>query len=357
MVFDYYYGSQADQFSFIKIPKLLITDEIFDELSLPAKVLYGILLDRMSLSMKNRWFDSENRVYIIYQISDIQEDLRVSKNKAIELLRSLEQFGLVEKKRRGLGMPSLLYVKSFIVKKDQNENSRSSENETSASVDLNLVKGRKNKPFLDKQDDLSTYSPQKFENETPRSLEFDTSISNENETSRGLQIKLQEVSKSVPHNNTNINNNNDSDTQSNQIISANDDTNGCDVKQDLFALYEDLIKENVEFECLLQNHPYDRDKIEGIVDLIVETVMASGEQIVIASNSYPTEVVRARLLKLNYSHVEYVLSCLASNTTKVKNIKKYLLAALYNAPATMSSYYTAEVNHDMPQFAGGGSAV
>ena len=357
MVFDYYYGTQADQFTFIKIPKLLITDEIFDELSLPAKVLYGILLDRMSLSMKNRWCDSENRVYIIYQISDIQEDLRVSKNKAIELLRSLEQFGLVEKKRRGLGMPSLLYVKSFIVKKDQNENSRSSENETSASVDLNLVKGRKNKPFLDKQDDLSTYSPQKFENETPRSLEFDTSISNENETSRGLQIKLQEVSKSVPHNNTNINNNNDSDTQSNQIISANDDTNGCDVKQDLFALYEDLIKENVEFECLLQNHPYDRDKIEGIVDLIVETVMASGEQIVIASNSYPTEVVRARLLKLNYSHVEYVLSCLASNTTKVKNIKKYLLAALYNAPATMSSYYTAEVNHDMPQFAGGGSAV
>ena len=230
MVFDYYYGTQADQFTFIKIPKLLITDEIFDELSLPAKVLYGILLDRMSLSMKNRWFDSENRVYIIYQISDIQEDLRVSKNKAIELLRSLEQFGLVEKKRRGLGMPSLLYVKSFIVKKDQNENSRSSENETSASVDLNLVKGRKNKPFLDKQDDLSTYSPQKFENETPRSLEFDTSISNENETSRGLQIKLQEVSKSVPHNNTNINNNNDSDTQSNQIISANDDTNGCDVK-------------------------------------------------------------------------------------------------------------------------------
>lgn len=104
MNFEYYYGNQAEQFSFIKIPKIMITDETFSGLSLPAKVLYGLLLDRMSLSMKNRWFDSENRVYIIYQIADIREDLGISKNKAIELLSALEKFGLVEKKRRGLGM-------------------------------------------------------------------------------------------------------------------------------------------------------------------------------------------------------------------------------------------------------------
>lgn len=85
MNFEYYYGNQAEQFSFIKIPKIMITDENFSDLSLPAKVLYGLLLDRMSLSMKNRWFDSENRVYIIYQIADIQEDLGISKKKAIDL--------------------------------------------------------------------------------------------------------------------------------------------------------------------------------------------------------------------------------------------------------------------------------
>ena len=93
MNFEYYYGNQAEQFSFIKIPKIMITDETFSDLSLPAKVLYGLLLDRMSLSMKNRWFDSENRVYIIYQIADIQEDLGISKNKAIDLLAALEKFG------------------------------------------------------------------------------------------------------------------------------------------------------------------------------------------------------------------------------------------------------------------------
>lgn len=355
MVFDYYYGTQADQFTFIKIPKLLITDEIFDDLSLPAKVLYGILLDRMSLSMKNRWFDSENRVYIIYQISDIQEDLRVSKNKAIELLRSLEQFGLVEKKRRGLGMPSLLYVKSFIVKKVQNQNSRSPENETSVSSNISSHGVGKNIDFTDGSIDNIDNPLQKFENETSRSLEISTSRGGENKTSRSLKNKLLEVSKSVPHNNTNINKINYIETESNHITSARDDEMRCETKQDTFAIYEQLIKENVEYECLVQNHPFEQEKIDGIIDLIVETVMASGERIVIASNSFPVEVVRARFLKLNYSHVEYVLSCLSSNTTKVKNIKKYLLATLYNAPSTISSYYTAEVNHDMPQYAGGGS--
>ena len=125
MNFEYYYGNQAEQFSFIKIPKIMITDETFSDLSLPAKVLYGLLLDRMSLSMKNRWFDSENRVYIIYQIADIQEDLGISKNKAIDLLAALEKFGLVEKKRRGLGMPSLLYVKNFITERNCSEEKKS----------------------------------------------------------------------------------------------------------------------------------------------------------------------------------------------------------------------------------------
>ena len=95
----------------------MIIDPLFANLSLTSKVLYGILLDRMNLSMKNHWLDGENRVYIIYQIAEIQEDMGLSKKKAIEYLSELEKFGLVEKKRRGLGLPSLLYVKSFIVEK------------------------------------------------------------------------------------------------------------------------------------------------------------------------------------------------------------------------------------------------
>ena len=114
MEFNYYYGSQADQFSFIRIPKVMLTEELFSGLSIPAKVLYGVLLDRMTLSRKNAWFDEDNRVFIIYQIGEIQEDLGFSKKKAMELLAELEKFGLLEKKRRGHGLPNILYVKSFM---------------------------------------------------------------------------------------------------------------------------------------------------------------------------------------------------------------------------------------------------
>ena len=113
MKFNYYYGAQADQFSFVRIPRIMLTEREFQVLSMAAKMLYGVLLDRMNLSMKNGWFDEENRVYIIYQISEIQDDLGFSKKKAMELLSELENFGLLQKKRRGRGLPNILYVKSF----------------------------------------------------------------------------------------------------------------------------------------------------------------------------------------------------------------------------------------------------
>ena len=104
-------------------------------------------------------------------------------------------------------------------------------------------------------------------------------------------------------------------------------------------------------ESLLIAHQYDEALIQGIYELILETVLCSSEKILIASNWYPAELVRGKFLKLNYSHIEYVLDCFKRNTSKVKNIKKYMLAALFNAPTTIDGYYKAEVNHDMPQFA------
>ena len=129
MEFDYYYGSQADQFSVIRIPRMLLTEDTFSSLTLQSKMLYSVLLDRMSLSMKNGWFDEENRVYIIYQISEIQTDLGFSKRKAMDYLSELEEFGLVKKKKRGFGLPSIIYVKSFMIQKNY---ARSIETGTSA---------------------------------------------------------------------------------------------------------------------------------------------------------------------------------------------------------------------------------
>lgn len=112
-----------------------------------------------------------------------------------------------------------------------------------------------------------------------------------------------------------------------------------------------VIKENLDYDSLLVSHPHDKNQIDEIVDLIVETVMCKSDKVLIASNWYSGALVRGKFMKLDYSHVEYVLHCLEGNTSKIKNIKKYLLAALFNAPSTISGYYRAEVNHDMPWLA------
>ncbi len=139
--------------------------------------------------------------------------------------------------------------------------------------------------------------------------------------------------------NINFNNN-----KSNLIIS--DDEIGCDVNT-----YMDLIRDNLELECMYQRYPLERELIEDIFELIVETVVSKGKTIIIASNEYPMELVRSKFLKLNSGHIEYVMSCMKSNTSRVRNIKKYMLATLFNAPTTYNSYFQAEVNADFPQYA------
>lgn len=116
--FRYYYGDESEQFSFFKIPKLLITHEFFRGLSNDAKILYGLLLDRMSLSQKNKWYDEENRAYIVCSIEEITELLNCSRNKAIKSLQELDTdkgIGLIEKRRLGQGNNTIMYVKNFLI--------------------------------------------------------------------------------------------------------------------------------------------------------------------------------------------------------------------------------------------------
>ena len=114
MQYEYFYGAQAEQFSFYRIPKALFTEPNFRELSTDVKVLYGILLDRMSLSLKNQWLDAQNKVYIIFTVEEIMDALNCANQKATRLMVELEkQAGLIERKRQGLGRPNLIYVKNF----------------------------------------------------------------------------------------------------------------------------------------------------------------------------------------------------------------------------------------------------
>ena len=136
--------------------------------------------------------------------------------------------------------------------------------------------------------------------------------------------------------------------KSNQIIFGDEKR---DDEIDVVSAYQELIRENIDYDLLIERHPYDREIIEGIYNLLIEVLLNQSEMMIVSSSELPTALVKSRFLKLNLSHIEYVMNSLQSNTTKVNNIKKYLLASLFNAPSTISGYYQAEVNHDMPQFA------
>ena len=316
--FDYFYGQEADMLSFYRIPKLLFTNDFFKVLSTDAKVLYGLMLDRMSLSIKNKWFDEENRAFIYFSVEDTMEMLNCKKNKAIDTIKELDQekgLGLIEKKRQGQGKPSVIYVKTFMTETE--ESVQKLEKQTSEITEIPE----------DNNSEVGNTNFLKFEKPTSRSPK-----------NQPLEVGKRD-SNNTKKNNTEINN-------TNLITSP-----GADTGIDEYTAYSEIIKENLEWKFLCERYPYDRELLDGIYDLILETVLCKNGTVFIARNEYPVQLVKSKFLKLNISHVEYVLGCLKGNTSKVRNIKKYLLAALFNAPTTISGYYQAEVNYDMPQFA------
>ena len=389
MKYKCYYGSQAEQFSFVRIPRIMLTDKSFQSLSMAAKVLYGVLLDRMTLSMKNGWFDEDNRVYIIYQIGEIMEDLGFTKKKAMELLSELEKFGLLEKKRRGHGLPNILYVKSFmsgvtavnradLTGDHENDEFRGPDSGTSDYQESDTIEIDSDAIFEDNGPLTSESKVSEGGKKRSRGAGFDTSVqkktcsrSAESDTLEVPKPALLEVPKPAPlevpilgplKSNTKDNKTDGSYIESNHILpgpgrwtdgSGRDqsDARRSDSNRGFLAReYRELICANIEYENLLLTFPEKKELLEGVVDLILETVLTTSEEILIASNYFPAEIVRSKFLKLNYSHIRYVVDCLNSNTTKVRNIKKYLLASLFNAPSTIDGYFTAEVNYDMAEF-------
>ena len=285
MTLDYFYGQAGELFSFFRIPKALFQEQRFQNLSTDAKTLYGILLDRMSLSVKNEWFDKKGRVFIIFTIEDVKRTLRCADNKATRLLRELEEFGLIERKRRGQGKPCLVYVKNF-----SSESSKES------------VKNRDNDDSCGSK--IACQDPVK---------------------SRGIKKK---------ENKTEMNN-------TNPILSDESE------KMKNRELLEEYFSHSLEIDLLLRLYPDDEDTLYQIVNLLVDTCATNRKLLHIAGDDKPAEVVRSRFMKLNADHIRFVLKCLAENSSPIRNIKQYLLASLYNAPTTMQLSYQNQTNHDL----------
>lgn len=294
MIFDYFYVEEAESYSFYRIPKLLFTEDIFKELSAEAKILYGLIMDRISLSREHGWVDGEGRVYVYYTIENVKEAINCCSTTACKYLKELEQFGLIEKRRQGLGKPAVIYVKNFKL------------------------------PF------------QKVESKTSKKQNSGLLTNETLDFQKAEGIKTENIKTEY--------------IKTNPILSGTDE--GKDVDNSDFderMKYKEILTENLEIGYQYQKFPHEWELIDAIVELMLDVICSKRKTIRIAGDDKPAEVVKSQFLKLNMFHMEYIVDCILKSTSDVRNIKQYMLAVIYNAPLTMEGYFTTLVNHDMAE--------
>lgn len=307
MNLDYYYGIEAEQFAFFRIPKLLMKDESFKGISNTAKLIYGMLLDRMALSVKNGWLDDTGRVYIYYSVDELCEDLNCSKPTVVKLLAELDSvkgIGLIEKKRQGFGKPDRIYVKNFIVKNPQSDIQEKHESE----IEKEAVK---------------TEDTQRLKNLTTENVEESADNSAESDiddkgndtqrlkilTSCGQEILPQKVKKFDP-NNTEYN----KTDMSNPLSSE--------------RLFIPLLISRDWLE-LKEKYPDDADMLNTISALITDTLNTDKQYLRICGNNCEAALIKKQFQKLKAQHIEYVLSNIRISAKPVHNMRAYFLTALY----------------------------
>ena len=303
-VFDYYYGDESSQFSFYRIPRSLIRDKRFSKVSAEAKLLYGLMLDRMSLSARNGWYDKLGRVYIYYTAEEIREDLCCGNDKALKLLAELDTkkgIGLIERIKQGQGKPTKIYVKRFTTRTVPEF--PAPPEDRGADLDFSGFQTSEKPmsgPRRIRRLDLGKTDLNYIESNQMDFIYPDPSINPPSGSPAGRWIDRNEQRREV--------------------------------------------EENIEYQALCRQ--FGREDVESVVELMTDVLCSTRATVRVGRENIPTAQVRCRFRTLDRSHLEYVFECLRRNTTEVRNIRAYLLTALYNAPVTMGPYYQAAVQHD-----------
>ena len=284
---DYFYGDESEQFSYFRIPRLLITSPRFKGLSTDAKLLYGMLLDRMSLSAKNGWYDEQSRVYIYYTADEIRADMGC---------------GLIERIKQGQGKPTKIYVKRFTTR------------ELPA--------------------DTAEPSPQCPDTGRGADLDFSDFQTSEKSMSRPRQTRCADLGKadaSYPNRNKPEFSYPDPSIRSHEM-----EMERCECRKE--------VMEQINYVDLQKSYPYD--DVDCLLELIVDTLCSTAATMRIGGDILPASAVKERYRQLDAEHIRYVIDGLRQTTTQIRNIRAYLLTTLYNAPLTMGPYYSAAVRHD-----------
>lgn len=300
MGFDYFYGRGTEPFAFLQVPRVLIEDERFADITTDAKFLYSFMLNRSFLSARSGWLDDAGRVYIYYTLEQIMADMHCANQKGTKLLKELEKVGLIERQKQGQGKATRIYVKDFSTGLHGDRNRKSENHENHESRDVKIT------------------SPDSWKSCTNK-----------------IHINKTNMRETDPIN------------LSAESANPGEKVGRMDDPMRIRKQYEDYLREKLSIDVLIQNNPCDVGRINEIFNLMLDILCSTAKTIRISGDDKPIDVVRAQFMKIDSGHMEYILDCFKHQITDIRNVKQYLLATIYNAPLTIDHYYTSKVNYDM----------
>ena len=308
---EYFYGNEAEQYSFYRIPKVLLTDHHYKGVSMEAKVLYGLMLDRMGLSIRSGWLDRDGRVYIYFTLEDAIAMLGCGKDKTVRLFKELDMgsgIGLIERRKQGQGKPTRIYVKKFTLPSAPDERT----------------------PPTTPEEPLAQTS------EKPKSALRDAPVAQTSEIPKSalLESSGQDFGKPAA-NKTDKKNTESNDTDLSihppaPLRASPSDGARHRLRMDEMDWYREVIRENIDYDLLCMERRHDAEEIDGYVELMAEICAGGREYIRVNGADVPAELVKERFLKLNSEHIQYVMECLRSCTTQVVNIRDRINLAVFS---------------------------
>ncbi len=355
---EYFYGNEPERFCFYRIPKVLFTKACFASLSTDAKVLYGLMLDLMSSSRSNRWLDKENRVFIQFSIQRAMAYLGCGKDKAMKLFAELDTekgIGLIERVNRGQGKADIIYVKSFEVPREAEENARIVRFKTRQQDQtfgptvqkLPVAEETSKSEVVGNSDHLVTEKLRLNVANQEKVVGF----SDRSGISTGRISRPQEVGFSDPINNNSINTCADELSVSPSVYKQPEASAMTDRGTERKETVVCNLRKQINYDYLMTQNYYllHQELVDGIISMIADIVVFAKpyETIRINGMEISSESVRDRFLTIDDGIMEYLVHNLQENYTKVRNKRAYLLTALYNVWDEIDFGYGSQIRYDM----------
>ena len=323
MQFDYFYGNEAEQFTFYRIPKILITSPHFKKISDSAKLLYGLMLDRMSLSIRNGWLDDDNRAYIFFTTNDVMEQMCCGTEKATKMLTELDSekgIGLIERVKQGQGKPAIIYLKKFYELEDTARSTKLSE------IESQDFQESKVKTFENRKTRLSKIEKQDFRKSK-------CNYNNINNT----DINNTDINYIYPINQDNYNiQNSDTQTEEEWI--------------DRYTKTVDEIKKQIDYDYLI-NHA-ERDIVDEVVNIMAEVMTVYRPKYKIEGDFIEYNAVVNKFRQITAQKLEICLLAYSRKIQRIKNPKAYWISTLYNIPLTSEIVLQNMINSDIYESGG-----